>query len=219
MTKKIMFNDKFCLTQAVLTGQKTMTRRIEKPMEMVDGYTMEDVVTIFHEYSSLLNAHSFSLCDNEKKIGVLNPRYQVGEVIAIAQPYKDIIECLPMYSDAMLDEVGMPRKEFKAGWTNKMFVKADLMPHHIRITDVKVEYLQNISDDEVLREGIYPQRFFNKVEYVFATKGKINNTPVHRLKVFPTPRDAFAALIDKISGKGTWERNPWVVAYSFELVD
>lgn len=217
--KKIMFSDKFCLTQAVLAGQKTMTRRIEKPTEMVDGYTMEDVVTIFHEYSSLLNAHSFSLCDNEKKIGVLNPRYQVGEVIAIAQPYKDIIECLPMHSDAILDEVGMPRKEYKAGWTNKMFVRADLLPHHIRITDIKVEYLQDISDDEVLREGIYPQRFFNKVEYVFATKGKMNNTPVHRLKTFPTPREAFAALIDKISGKGTWESNPIVVAYSFELVD
>lgn len=214
-----MFSDKFCLTQAVLAGQKTMTRRIEKPTEMDDGYTMENVVTIFHEYSSLLNAHSFSLCDNEKKIGVLNPRYQVGEVIAIAQPYKDIIECLPMHSDAILDEVGMPRKEYKAGWTNKMFVKADLLPHHIRITDVKVEYLQNISDDEILREGIYHQRFFNKEEYVFATKGKMNNTPVHRLKTFPTPREAFATLIDKISGKGTWESNPWVVAYSFELVD
>lgn len=217
--KKILFNDKFCLTQAVLAGQKTMTRRVEKPTEMADGYTMENVVTIFHEYSSLLNAHSFSLCDNEKKIGVLNPRYQVGEVIAIAQPYKDIIECLPMHSDTILDEVGMPRKEYKAGWTNKMFVRADLLPHHIRITDVKVEYLQDISDDEVLREGIYPQRFFNKVEYVFATKGKMNNTPVHRLKTFPTPREAFAALIDKISGKGTWESNPWVVAYSFELID
>lgn len=65
--KKIMFNNDFCLTQAVLAGQKTMMRRIEKPTEMADGYTMEDVVTIFHEYSSLLNAHSFSLYDNEKK--------------------------------------------------------------------------------------------------------------------------------------------------------
>ena len=217
--KKILFNDNFCLTQAVLAGQKTMTRRIEKPTEMADGYTMEDVVTIFHEYSSLLNAHSFSLCNNEKKIGVLNPRYQVGEVIAIAQPYKDIIKRLPMYSDTILGVDGMPRKEFKAGWTNKLFVKAGLIPHHIRITDVKVEYLQDISDDEVLREGIYPQRFFNKEEYVFATKGKLNNTPVHWLKTFPTPREAFASLIDKISGKGTWESNPWVVAYSFELVD
>ena len=61
-----MFNDRFCLTQAVLDGTKTMTRRIEKPAEMATGYTMEDVETIFHEYSSLLNAHCFSLHDNEK---------------------------------------------------------------------------------------------------------------------------------------------------------
>ena len=38
------------------------------------------------------------------------------------------------------------------------------------------------------------------------------------LKFFPSPQRAYADLIDKISGKGTWESNPWVVAYSFELI-
>lgn len=217
--KKIMFNDKFCLTQAVLAGQKTMTRRVEKPTEMADGYTMENVVTIFHEYSSLLNAHSFSLCDNEKKIGVLNPRYQVGEVIAIAQPYKDIIECLPMYSDAILDEVGMPRKEFKAGWTNKMFVRADLMPHHIKITDVKVERLQDISDDEILREGIIKEGYAGGCMYfynrTYIRKGCRYVEPIYNT----TPMRAFASLIYKVCGGETWESNPWVVAYSFELIN
>lgn len=33
-----------------------------------------------------------------------------------------------------------------------------------------------------------------------------------------TPREAYAALIDKISGKGTWESNPWVIVYDFELI-
>ena len=28
MTKKIMFSDDYCLTKAVLAGQKTMTRRV-----------------------------------------------------------------------------------------------------------------------------------------------------------------------------------------------
>lgn len=186
-----MFSDKHCLTQAVLTGQKTMTRRLLRDNVPLGNWK-----------------------ETEKHLP-----YKVGEVVAIAQPYKDIIERLPMYSDAILDEVGMPRKEFKAGWTNKMFVKADLLPHHIRITDVKVERLQSLSDDDIMREGIYLQRFFNKVEYVFATKGKMNNTPVHRLKTFPTSCEAFADLIDKISGKGTWESNPWVVAYSFELIN
>ena len=33
-----------------------------------------------------------------------------------------------------------------------------------------------------------------------------------------TPREAYAALIDKISGKGTWASNPYVFVYEFELV-
>lgn len=36
---------------------------------------------------------------------------------------------------------------------------------------------------------------------------------------FDTPREAFAALIDKVSGKGTWESNPYVFVYEFELID
>lgn len=209
--KKILFNDKFCLTQAVLNGTKTMTRRAVT-RSLLDEYDAwyEDFI-----YKPIGEEDYLSTDEYVLK----RTTHKVGDIVAIAQPYKDIIECLPMHSDAILDEVGMPRKEYKAGWTNKMFVRADLLPHHIRITDVKVEYLQNISDDDILREGIYPQRFFNKEEYVLATKGKMNNIPVRWQKIFPTPREAFAALIDKISGKGTWESNPWVVAYGFELVD
>ena len=197
-----MFNDNFCLTQAVLAGQKTMTRRIEKPTEMADGYTMEDVVTIFHEYSSLLNAHCFSLCDNEKKIGVLNPRYQVGEVVAIAQSYNDIGK--PQY-----DEFGRE----VAGNTNKMFVKASLMPHHIKITDVKVGRLQDISDDDILCEGVW--QFYDNKNLFYVSKN-IGYAPD---VAFLSAREAFWYLIDNISGKGTWESNPWVVVYNFELVD
>lgn len=189
--KKIMFNDNFCLTQAVLVGQKTMTRRVLRDNVPLGNW------------------------EETKK----HLPYKVGEVIAIAQPYKDIIERLPMYSDTILDEVGMPRKEFNAGWHNKMFVKASLMPHHIRITDVKVEKLHSISDDDILREGIRKESyaggcmyFYNK-EYI--RKGNRYVEPIYNT----TPIRAFASLIYKVCGGETWESNPWVVAYSFELVD
>lgn len=205
--KKIMFNDKYCLTQEVLAGRKTMTRRIEKPTEMAEGFTMEDVVTIFHEYSSLLNAHSFSLYDNEKKIGVLNPRYQVGEVVAIAQCYKELYP----YADFEMVENGFMTES--AGWNNKMFVRANLMKRHIRITDVKVERLQDISDDDIMREGVWQSYDQKNLFYVSKSIG-------YALDVaFLSARKAFTYLIDMVSGEGTWNFNPWVVAYSFELVD
>jgi hypothetical protein len=33
------------------------------------------------------------------------------------------------------------------------------------------------------------------------------------------PKEAFSFLIDKVSGNGTWESNPWVFVYTFELID
>lgn len=208
--KKIMFNDKYCLTLAVLNGSKTMTRRKLKIPKTCNGKE----VYSFNILTNSLGTQCVDLIDyGENVLGSWKPHYEVGEVVAIAQPYKDIIERLPMYSNAILDEVGMPRKEYKAGWTNKMFARADLMSHHIKITDIKVEQLQDISDDEILKEGVW-QPYYNK--NLFYVSKDIGYAPE---VAFPTPREAFWFLIDRISGKGTWENNPFVVAYSFKLID
>lgn len=124
--KKMMFSDKYCLTKAVLDGTKTMTRRVLK------------------EGTPLGNWEETAKC----------LPYKVGDIVAIAQPYKDIIECMAEYSDIIINVDGSINREYKAGWTNKMFVRANFMPHHIRITDIKIERLQDISDKECLREGV-----------------------------------------------------------------
>lgn len=127
--------------------------------------------------------------------------YKVGEIVAIAQSYKEV------YPNADFEMVGDGFMKESAGWTNKMFVKADLMPHHIRITDVKVERLRDISEEDALREGILK---LASGYYYLPNGGDW---------AFSTPRRAFAYLIDKVSNKGTWESNPLVAAYSLELVD
>lgn len=121
------------------------------------------------------------------------PKFEVGEIVAVAQAYKDTW--------------GNPDFLFahKPGWNNKMFVSADLMPHQIRITNVWAERLQDISEEDCLREGIYEVPF---CEFAWDDNGK----------TFKTAREAFATLIDKVSGKGTWESNPWAFANEFELV-
>ncbi len=177
--KKIMFSDAFCLTQAVLSGTKTMTRRL-----------LKDNVPL----------------GNWEETAKHLP-YKVGEIVAIAQSYKEI------YPNADFEMIDGNFITESAGWANKMFVKADLMPHHIRITDVKVERLQDISDDDILREGVWQISCDNELFYVSQDTGYVPT------REFPSAREAFWFLIDKVSGKGTWEINPFVVAYSFELID
>ena len=185
--KKIMFNDKYGLTRAVLYGHKTVTRRVINNQKIFDF-----LAKTFSDYQKL--AIDPEWCS-----------YQVDEEVAIAQRYYDIY----------LDDIGIEpeAKPFKkdhmksAGWTNKMFVKAALMPHRIRIKSVRAEHLQDITDDDIRRECTMFYNFADKMYEVFGIRGQ-----------FDTLRDGFAALIDKVGGSGTWKRNPWVVRYEFKLL-
>lgn len=81
-----------------------------------------------------------------------------------------------------------------------------------KIEDIKVERLQDISDEDCLKEGIFEwgDPFHEDRVEDFGFFGAT--------KHYLTPKEAFAALIDKIYSKGTWESNPWVFAYEFELI-
>lgn len=218
--KKIMFNDRYGLTQAVIEGRKTMTRRrinpmpkdcatahkncwgadwSDKPMSLVVD---RDTGGIYCEYCG----NGVRLYDGGYHY---KAKYKIGEVVAVAQSYNEVVR--EFTSLALVP-----------GSTNKMFVKAELMPHQIRITGIKCERLQDISDAEYMKEGVVGGiigyyvpgikcKDWSKESYVDTEDGRT-------WKLFPTPREAFASLIDKVSGLGAWQRNPWVVAYEFELV-
>lgn len=176
--KKIMFNDNYGLTKAVLELRKTMTRRII-PLTDDDKKYLE-------------SAFDWDL--RERVIIDRYAKFKVGDVVAVAQSYKSVFEeslsyALPRWHwlDDHIDD---------KGFYNKMFVKAEEMPHQIQITAIKVERLQDISEEDCLREG-FQERFH------------FSDSIASR---------CFAYLIDDIYGKGTWESNPFVFAYSFELI-
>ena len=187
--QKIMFNDKYGLTKAVLEGRKTMTRRVV-PERILEAYYAYDDFC-----NSVAPSDVPSFREWEQEFIIKRSPFKVGEVVAVAQAYKDILSPDSWSNDA--------------GFTNKMFVKADLMPHQIRITDIDIEPLQDISDEDCLREGIV------KALGLYGCEGLCERGDQ---LYFNTPRDAFAALIDKVCGYGTFESNPWVFVYEFELV-
>lgn len=141
-------------------------------------------------------------------------RYKVGEVVAIAQSYKDAGVRFVQEEDKEFGCYDFPAEQTK-GWNNKMFVKADLMPNHIRITSMRQERLQDISDEDCMKEGIIKSKHYGK--FVYGYHVIIDGTSYTCAHY--TPREAYAALIDRLNGKGTWASNPIVWVYDFELVD
>ena len=211
--KKIMFNDRYGLTRMVIKGRKTQSRRLIKCRKTFKG-----------EWVAGFNIH---IRPSDKKVvglpcmydadeiefeeGEILPKYNVGEVVAVAQSYRDC---------GGFSEFGKSRWEIIAasvgadngGWNNKMFVRSDLMPHQIRITDVRVERLQDISDEDCLKEGVRKVVNENGI-YVQYYVGKGDNACS-----FENPREAFAHLINEVSRKDVWSENPYVFVYDFELV-
>ena len=195
--QKAFFNDKYQQTDAVIEGRKTMARQImagiDFPVNMVMGRALPDK-----------DGKIYAVANGENIIVKL--RYKVGEVVAVAQCYYNAFSSrcdIPVY--------GADRTP---GWRNKLFVRADLMPHQIRITGIKCEQLQSISHDDCFREGIIESWYESTDTTTYGFVDEKKGTAVE----FDTPRKAFAALIDKVSGRGTWDWNPWVVVYEFELV-
>lgn len=221
--KKIIFNDEFGLTQAVLEGRKTMTRIIIEIDECVRFpiicfRPLENWEKKVVNPNYVFNGHVYAVYNElDLLCHLVKPRYEIGEVVTIAQSYMDVDRFHRKGKNAAyleyLDSI-LPELKLHPGWTNKMFVKADLMPHHIEITGIKVERLQDISDEDCLKEGIYEDsgddKFPPSIFYEF--EGNKDDG-------FDTPREAFAVLIDKVSGKGTWDSNPYVFCYEFVLVD
>lgn len=202
--KKIMFNDKYGLTQAVLSGRKTMTRRVDKRLN-------HPCVTDISDWGIDDRGKCYLAITYSTGLSVdFYPAYQIGEEIAIAQRYWDLRHDDDFYEALQKADPSFPLEciEGEKGCYNKMFVRAAWMPHRIRITDLSFERLQDISDEDCLKEGITDEDTPIDTGYSFhGTQGN-----------WETPREAFAALIDKVSGKGTWEWNPLVVAYTFELI-
>ena len=201
--QKRMFRDKFGLTDLVLSGQKTQTRRIVC-QKLVDKY---DELLENYEIASY-NIGVACIIKSKEKFLLEHSPYRIGEEVAVAQSYeKAKVEFVPFKEGC--GKWGNPRK--LAGWTNKMFVRAELMPHTIKITNIRVERLQDISDEDCMKEGVLKGEFRNTWDKYYLYYGE-------GIKTFKTPRYAFATLINKISGKGTCDSNPWVWVYDFELV-
>lgn len=141
------------------------------------------------------------------------PRYEVGEIVAIKQSYcrvygenKDFIES-KISKDILINEIFTC-----AGWRNKMFVKNELMPHQIRITAVKKCRLQDLTDEDCLKEGIKKKEIYLMTLSVPAYH--FRNSKLY----YETPKQAFVNLISELNGKGYWKSNPEGYAYEFELI-
>lgn len=143
-------------------------------------------------------------------------RYKVGEILYLKEPY--------FVNENGSIDYKFDNKVKHEKWENKLFMPERYARHFIRIIDKRQEKLQEITEEECFKEGIVMEYLdFN----IFCTP-EIELSKITELldlyrngvdgESYFTPKGAFAALIDRINGIGTWDKNPVVTRYEFELL-
>lgn len=192
--KKIMFNDQYGLTQAVLEGRKTQTRRIafQEPFK----YNCNcGICTEGKDKGKLAINDGYEI--------VAKSTYKIGEVVAVAQRYSDI-SLEPSIRTILCKH---------PGWNNKMFVTAKTMPHQIKIINIRVQHLQDISIDDCMDEGIFCSHIDGIGD---AYSYDATNDSKRKKWWYESPNVAYWMLCNKLHL--IWNFNTLVFVYDFVLV-
>ena len=197
--KQILFNTEN--VKAILEGRKTVTRRIIKPQPVAKLFPMPR--------SSCWPEH-FA---NSEEMRIYRPPYQVGDILWVRETftvapdgsyvYKASVECPDVWKGTWKSPYCMPREAARI---------------FLRVTGVRVERLQEITEDGAKAEGVaksYPYTDPETGETVFV------------LDKDGTYRSGFSRAWDSTIPKHPnkfkrypfyWDDNPWVWVIEFERI-
>ena len=201
--KGIIFSEP--MFRATIEGRKTQIRLIVKPKPNTCGccYSYKDSDYGYIGggkfcYTKCIKVYKlYDSCNRYEEC--IKPRYKVGEKVYLKEPYYAEYGCV-CYEYAP-NFAGKRDIVFK----NKLFMPAKYARYFIEITDVRCELLKDITTEDIRKEG------FQRKDITGICGVDIPSA----LEMI----EAYAALFDKINGKGTWESNPYVWVYTFKLID
>ena len=176
--------------------------------------------------------------DMTRRLTTDRRQYEVGEKVALAEAYGFIwreLNAIPdkqiAYMRRLRSVLNVEHPSIIPAWENKLFVRPELMRYQIEITGKRTEHIQDISDEDILREGVFHGMCSSRnietgetgdYTWLDIKRKKLPNGHYHvniKHNVHSNIRECFIEMINHICGKGTWEQNPEVYVYTFRLID
>lgn len=183
--KPILFNTE--MVRAILDGRKTMTRRVIKDKDITNNFDI-DVDGSAYAY---INPETGDSCPP-----TAIAKYQVGDILWVRETWSkdENGEYVYRANYGTTEDDSFPPSMFK--WKPSIHMPREAARIFLKVTNVKVERLQDITEEDALKEG--------------AKAYGPNNCSGTSARI------AFAELWDGVYNN--WRENPWVFVYEFERV-
>ncbi|EES48679.1 hypothetical protein NE172_10680 [Clostridium botulinum] len=189
--KPILFN--IAMVQAILEGRKTCTRRVAKGLK--------DATKVTHGEFKWDYKHSWM---NDLGLEIAAP-FHIGEILYVRETWLAHSRGLNTLAfkykadGAVADCVSFKKERFnkfykfadQERWQPSLFMPVEAARIFLKVTDVRVERLQDITEDGIKAEGITEE-------------------------FPPIARDNFQELWDSTTKEYRWRLNPYVWVISFE---
>ena len=212
--KPILFNTE--MVRAILEGRKTVTRRVIRPEP--GEYGLEYSRPIWKRRTQKPCWH----CGGRE----YNPPYQPGDILYVRETWKPMypdetsnIVCGYMYK---ADDCGLRGEEYKKWydyhypsgkdwccpgiWRPSIHMPKEAARIFLRVTAVRVERLQDITEDGARSEGCYHEPLLDGCDD-FMVPALYSFQSVWDSTVRKTNRDTYG-----------WDANPWVWVIEFERI-
>lgn len=187
--KPILFNTE--MVRAILDRRKTCTRRVIKLPENMDGIPVG-------KGGDSSNPLGFMYPGCIKR-----PQYQPGDILYVRETWKKAPNGYYYYEDWQRNDIADVTK-----WKPSIHMPKEAARILLKVTDVRVERLQEITEEGAKKEGAIDNRGFI-------------HSPDNEYDSVHTAREHFAEIWDSTIKKSNldrygWDANPWVWVIEFE---
>ncbi|UXS01129.1 hypothetical protein [Agrobacterium tumefaciens] len=200
------------MVRALLAGRKTQTRRVLNPQPANSDK--------FHGFVGVGETRAvFGKSDyppGEPK--TVKVRIGIGDQLWVRETWQGLSfgDYLPTKSSACDVRYAAtdPCADLDAEargypWRPSIFMPRWASRITLLVKDVRIERLQDISDDDAIAEGVE--------QTIAPVAGR--DVDIDGFYWPGGPKRMFASLWDRVNGKGAWDANPWVVAYTFVTIN
>lgn len=219
------------MVRAILDGKKTQTRRtkgLESKNEFPDAWSRKgnplQTINRFWDSTKENNPNPLSLSFGfrvrgypNETITYMKSNVKPGDIFWVRETfYKTSAPELngAYYYKASIEEGW----NFK--WKPSIFMPKDACRIFLEVTDVRVERLQDISEEDAIAEGVLFDKDFDSYNcYLCNKKGHKAGNEICEDGFFDNAHESFRSLWKSINGEESWNHNPWVWVYEFKRVE